>query len=105
MCINLDRYCFCACVLSRLKGYTLICLKNISPDVSSSSTGTQGAVTDSIPALWQEFEFVTSMTKVIKEKQGPTLLPLPDRKEKLEAFEKWLAEYGATYADQVHVHV
>lgn len=62
-------------------------------------------MTDSIPALWQEFEFVTSMTKVIKEKQGPTPLPLPDRKEKLEAFEKWLAEYGATYADQVHVHV
>jgi hypothetical protein len=58
-------------------------------------------VTDSLPALWQEYEFVTSMTKVIKEKQGPTPLPLPERSEKLEAFEKWLTEYGATYADQV----
>ena len=64
--------------------------------------GTQGAVTDSLPSLWQEYEFVTSMTKVIKEKQGPTPLPLPERREKFEAFEKWLAEYGAVYADQVH---
>ena len=59
-------------------------------------------MTDSLPSLWQEYEFVTSMTKVIKEKQGPTPLPLPERREKFEAFEKWLAEYGAVYADQVH---
>ena len=44
---------------------------------------------------------MTSMTKVIKEKQGPTPLPLPDRREKFEPFEKWLTEYGATYADLV----
>ena len=63
--------------------------------------GTQGSVTDSLPALWQEYEFVTSMTKVIKEKQGATPLPLPDRREKFDAFEKWLAEYKAIYTDQV----
>ena len=58
-------------------------------------------MTDSLPALWQEYEFVTSMTKVIKEKQGATPLPLPNRREKLEPFEKWLAEYKAKYTDQV----
>ena len=67
-------------------------------------TGTQGAVTDSLPGLWQEYEFVNSMTKVIKEKQGPAPLPLPDRSEKFEPFEKWLAEYGAKYADQVEMN-
>ena len=86
--------------VSGLKGYHN--LFKLLTDCSSD-TGTQGSVTDSLPALWQEYEFVTSMTKVIKEKQGPTPLPLPDRREKFEAFEKWLAEYGATYADQVHV--
>lgn len=65
--------------------------------------GTQGSASDSLQALWQEYEFISGVTKVIREKQGPSPNPLPDRKEKIADFEKWLSENGATYSDMVRI--
>ena len=70
-----------------------------------SSPGTQGAVSDSLPTLWQDYDIISGITKVIKEKQGTSPFPMSDRKEKMAQFEKWLAENGAIYTDRVCVCV
>ena len=72
-------------------------------NVLSFSAGTQHSINDSIPTLWQDYEVISGLTKVIKEKQGQTPTPLPDRREKMADFEKWLAENKANYTDQVHL--
>ena len=64
-------------------------------------TGTQGSASDSLQTLWQDYEIINSLTKVIKEKQGASPITLPDRRECLPQFEKWLTENGAKYDEMV----